>query len=58
MTENGGWTAPPPDCPVTGWPQIDRDDLDMCKCGHRHLKIEAWGGGTAAPGLKDVSAGT
>jgi hypothetical protein len=26
MTEdngNGGWTAPPPECPVTGWPQID-----------------------------------
>jgi hypothetical protein len=42
------WTAPPPDCPVTGWPQFDRDDLDMCQCGHRHITITAYGGGGSA----------
>jgi hypothetical protein len=48
---NGGavWTPPPPDCPVTGWPQIDRDDLDMCWCGHRHITITAYGGGRSEP---------
>jgi len=40
-----GFTPPPPECPVTGWPQIDREDLDMCSCGHRHVRIQAWGGG-------------
>lgn len=44
MAENG-FTPPPPECPVTGWPQIDRDDLDMCECGHRHVRVQAWGGG-------------
>lgn len=39
------WAPIPPECPVTGRPQIDRDDLDVCSCGHRHIKIECWGGG-------------
>jgi hypothetical protein len=42
-----GFAPIPPECPVTGDPQFDRDDLDMCSCGHRHVKIEAWGGGGA-----------
>ncbi|HMG64216.1 MAG TPA: hypothetical protein VK599_14815 [Streptosporangiaceae bacterium] len=42
-----GFTPPPPDCPVTGSPQIDRPGLDMCSCGHRHVKTEARGGGGA-----------
>lgn len=37
--------AVPPDCPHTATPQIDRDDLDMCPCGHRHVKIAVWGSG-------------
>lgn len=44
-----GFTLPPPECPVTGWPQIDRGDLDMCPCGHRHVRIECFGGGVAGP---------
>ena len=40
-----GWSVPALDCPVTGGPQIDRDDLDMCPCGHRHIRITGYGGG-------------
>ena len=43
--EFGSWIEPVPDCPVTGWPQVDRDDADMCSCGHRHIRITAVGGG-------------
>jgi hypothetical protein len=39
------WAPIPADCPVTGWPQIDRPDLDMCSCGHRHITITCWAGG-------------
>jgi hypothetical protein len=39
------WTPPPPDCPLTGWPQIDNPDFGMCACGHRHITITVWGGG-------------
>jgi hypothetical protein len=41
-----GWAAIPPECPVTGWPQIDNPACDMCSCGHRHIRITAWGGGS------------
>lgn len=40
-----GFTAPPPDCPYTDSPQFDRPDLDMCACGHRHVKVEVWRSG-------------
>lgn len=39
------WSPPPPDCPVIGWPQIDRPDLGMCSCGHRHITFTIYGGG-------------
>jgi hypothetical protein len=40
-----GFTPPPPECLVFGGPQIDRPDLDMCSCGHRHIAIVTWEGG-------------
>ena len=45
----GGWAPLAPLCPYTGDPQFDRDDLDMCSCGHRHITITAYGGGRSEP---------